>query len=209
MTPRFISNAQAISSASSSRPTGLGYPAYPKITFSSSLRRTTSSSLQIIEAIPMLLESPIPDAPTPPAGSASSAYNGGPVSFLRGFQATVPSSEKGKERRRKVRGGVAEGELGPGKLGVKKLGMKARGLLGFEDGKAGSMAGEGADAENEEGGEAGGAVPLTGKERRRRRRERERKGGAGAALGREELVRMEREIAWDRENLVVRKVHTQ
>jgi len=112
----------------------------------------------------------------------------------------VPSSEKGKERRRKVRGGLATKELGVGGkgLGLKKLGMESRGLL----------------AESEEGGATeeereGGGMARTGKERRRRKREKalgsKKEAGIGG-LGREELIKMEQEIGWDRENIVVRKV---
>ena len=52
---------------------------------------------------------------------------------------------------------------------------------------------------------------MSGKERRRRKREKSmggqgKKGGDNAGLGREELLKMEEEIGWDRENIIVRKV---
>lgn len=79
-------------------------------------------------------------------------------------------------------------------MGLKRLGMESRGLLGEE---------EGASTDQEE-------VGLTGKERRRRKREKAlgggKKGDGIRALGREELLKMEEEIGWDRENIVVRKV---
>jgi division protein 1 len=198
MTPKFISAAAAsssrnhnpyiTSSSSSSSSKGLSSQ-LAKVAFPSFPRRSTSTSLGILEAAPLLLNQPIPDVP-------QSSEGGGSVSFLRGFQATVPSSEKGKERRRKVRGGVAD----VGFVNAKKFltGGKERGLL-TEDGEA--------HEEGETGGR-GGQVGMTGKERRRRKREKaEREGGKGGAnLSKEELMRMQEEIGWDRENLVVRKV---
>ncbi|PWY98263.1 mitochondrial division protein 1 [Testicularia cyperi] len=54
------------------------------------------------------------------------------VSLLRGFQATIPSSTEGRNRRRKVRAiasGFEDGPDGPTKLGLKAMGDKARGLM--------------------------------------------------------------------------------
>ncbi len=54
------------------------------------------------------------------------------VSLLRGFQATIPSSTEGRQRRRKVRAiasGFEDGPEGPTKLGLKQMGDKARGLM--------------------------------------------------------------------------------
>ncbi|KAL7416803.1 WD40-repeat-containing domain protein [Mrakia frigida] len=206
MTPRFI--ASAASSSSTSRPSsssqalGRGLPSssLTLASFPSFPRRTTSTSLQILENIPSLLSTYIPESP----GSSSQQAGGGPqVSLLRGFQATVPSSEKGKERRRKVRGGVATKELELGSsgkaLGLKKLGMESRGLLG--------------ETEQEQETEGEG-MAMTGKERRRRKRDKaagaggkkgEGQGKGMGGLGREELLKMEEEIGWDRENVVVRK----
>lgn len=193
MTPRFIASAASSSSRpSSSTALGHGLPSssISKLAFPSFPRRTTSTSLQINENVPSLLSIYIPESPGPSSSSTSQ------VSLIRGFQATVPSSEKGKERRRKVRGGLATKELGVGGkgLGLKRLGMESRGLLGEE---------EGASTDQEE-------VGLTGKERRRRKREKAlgggKKGDGIRALGREELLKMEEEIGWDRENIVVRKV---
>lgn len=143
-------------------------------------RRATSTSLRILEVAPSLLSIPVPDAE--PASS-------GNVSLLRGFQATVPSADTGKERRRKVRGSLADSGIG-GSVGVKRIAAKE----GVVDG-----------AEDEEEGEI-----LNPKERRRRRRETaaHNNGTKGHDIGAEELVRMQDEIKWDRENLVVRKVRS-
>ena len=214
MTPRFIASAASTSSSSSSRPSssqalGRGLPSssISKLaSFPSFPRRSTSTSLQILENIPALLSTYIPESPGPSSSSSFQQQGGSTpqVSLLRGFQATVPSSEKGKERRRKVRGGVATKELGVGGkgLGLKKLGMESRGLLG--------------ELTTEEATEEEGGMAMTGKERRRRKREKAlSSGGAGGGskkeagiggLGREELLKMEEEIGWDRENIVVRKV---
>ncbi|SPO32586.1 related to CAF4 - CCR4 associated factor [Ustilago trichophora] len=54
------------------------------------------------------------------------------VSLLRGFQATIPSSTEGRQRRRRVRAiasGFEDGPEGPTKLGLKAMGDKARGLM--------------------------------------------------------------------------------
>lgn len=55
-----------------------------------------------------------------------------PVSLFRGFQATIPSSTEGRQRRRRVRAiasGFEDGPEGPTKLGLKAMGEKARGLM--------------------------------------------------------------------------------
>jgi mitochondrial division protein 1 len=75
-------------------------------------RRVTSQDLQILESTGELLASDVPDSEP------------SDVSLLRGFNATIPSSEKGKTRRRKIRNMEVEGELG-----LKKMGLEARGLL--------------------------------------------------------------------------------
>ncbi|KAJ7480123.1 WD40-repeat-containing domain protein [Mycena galericulata] len=76
-------------------------------------RRITSGDLQIVEATEELLESEIPE----PDGVASD------VSLLRGFNATIPSSEQSRTRRRQMR------NVDTPRIGLKKLGMNARGLL--------------------------------------------------------------------------------
>jgi division protein 1 len=76
-------------------------------------RRLTSRDLEIAEATPELLSAniPSPDASTPD------------VSLLQGFEATIPSSERGKLRRRKMR----HVETPP--LGLNQMALSARGLL--------------------------------------------------------------------------------
>ncbi|CED83899.1 FOG: WD40 repeat [Phaffia rhodozyma] len=195
--PRFIANASnhPVNRQTLAPPSRTSIMTPLKMTMPSlGPRQKTSASLSILEAIPSLLSAPLPEP------SSSSTDSNTAVSLLRGFQATVPSSERGKERRRKVRGNLAEVGLGGGRLGVKRLAAQNSGLLG-------------ASGEENEDGEVEEGVMMTGKERRRRRREKAKlaasssKGGSFAKheLGREELLRMEDEIKWDRENLVVRK----
>jgi division protein 1 len=187
LTPRLLQSATQSRNApalASSSALALGHGYMPPIRFPAGVlnRRTTSTSLRILEVAPSLLSIPVPDAE--PASS-------GNVSLLRGFQATVPSADTGKERRRKVRGSLADSGIG-GSVGVKKIAAKE----GVVDGTA----------EDEEEGEI-----LNPKERRRRRRETaaHNHGTKGRDIGAEELARMQDEIKWDRENLVVRKVRAE
>ncbi|KAF7306485.1 Trp-Asp repeats containing protein [Mycena indigotica] len=80
-------------------------------------RRITSGDLQIVEATDELLESEIPE----PDGVASD------VSLLRGFNATIPSAEQGRARRRQMR------SVETPRIGLKRLGMSARGLMTDDD----------------------------------------------------------------------------
>lgn len=146
----------------------------------------TSSSLAIIEAVPRLTALSL-DAPhTGPGGALPS--------LIRGFKATIPSSEIPKQRRRMIRGGLVDEDLG-GKIGLKRLGDRARGLL-----TDGEMAGQ---EENE---------LEMGRRSRRRRKARENKrqgdgrGGIESKLHLEDLVKQADEIAQDKENLSVRTV---
>ncbi|KXN87547.1 Mitochondrial division protein 1 [Leucoagaricus sp. SymC.cos] len=79
--------------------------------------RVTSRELQIVEATEELLEAEVPE----PEGVASN------VSLLRGFEATIPSADKSRTRRRQTR------HVETPKLGLKKLGMSARGLMTEEE----------------------------------------------------------------------------
>jgi mitochondrial division protein 1 len=137
-------------------------------------RHITAGDLDILESAPDLLSTPIPEA----EGVARD------VSLLKGFQATIPSSEKNKVRRRKTRNvQLGNGEDGEGETNFKRLGMQARGLLT-------------ADPHNH--GAAGA-----------KRRASRKQGDALAAskiLGKEELNRQRREILQDKENLHVRQV---
>lgn len=136
-------------------------------------RRITSRDLQIVEATDELLAAEIPDPE--PNGEA------GNVSLLRGFKATIPSSEQGKTRRRKTR------NVDAGHLGLAELGKSARGML--EDGSA-----AGSEVEN----------PSDRKGKRKPRQSF----ATSVTLGRDELERQKSEILLDKENIHVRRVST-
>lgn len=137
-----------------------------------SSRTLTSGDLDILESTPELLSAPIPEAD----GVAKD------VSLLQGFHATIPSSEKGKIRRRKMRNvQLGDGDEGED-LSIKRLGMQGRAMLTNEPHNQGTSA---------------------------RRRAARREGDALSAskiLGKEELNRQRREILQDKENLHVRRV---
>jgi len=117
------------------------------------------------------------------------------VSLIRGFKATIPSSELSKQRRRMLRGEIVDGEIGAtdGKLGLKKLGDRARGLL----------------TEGDSGDE--GELAIGRKSRRRKKKRDARRNSAGhleSKLHLEDLVQQADEIAQDKENLRIRQVST-
>jgi division protein 1 len=143
-------------------------------------RQMTSEDLEILESTPDLLLTPIPEA----EGIAKE------VSLLKGFNATIPSSEKSKARRRKTRNlRLDDGGEDNGELGLKRLGLQARGMLTE-------------DAHNHSGDEGHG---TTHKKRRSSRRGGEPM-NTSKFLGKEELARQRREILEDKENLHVRRV---
>lgn len=143
----------------------------------------TSSSLAILEAVPRLASLSL-DAP----GTAAQEV---PPSLIRGFKATIPSSEIAKQRRRLIRGGLVDEDLGFEKIGLKKLGDRARGLLTeVEEG----------DEESELG------VGRKHKKRRRDRQGRNRSNSLQGKLHLEDLVQQADEISQDKENLHVRTV---
>ena len=143
-------------------------------------RRITSEDLEILESTPDLLLTPIPEA----EGVAKE------VSLLKGFNATIPSSEKSKARRRKTRNlQFDDGDEVNGEFGLKQLGLQARGMLTE-------------DAHGQSGDESHGTA-------RRKRKSGRRSGestNASKILGKEELARQRREILQDKENLHVRRV---
>lgn len=140
-------------------------------------RRVTSRDLQIVEVADELLEADVPE----PEGVASN------VSLLRGFEATIPSADKSRTRRRQMR------NVETPKLGLKKLGMSARGLMvEDEDHESQSVASE-------------EDVVVVGKRGSRKRKSRESLSTA-KRLGKEELARQREEILRDKENLHVRRV---
>jgi division protein 1 len=137
--------------------------------------RVTSRDLQIIEAAEELLEAEIPE----PDGIVTN------VSLLRGFNATIPSADQNRARRRQMRSVTTP------RLGLKRLGMTARGLI-TEDSDVGS----------EED-----VVLVSASESVRKGKKRGRESLSTAKkLGRDELNRQEAEIARDKENIYVRRV---
>ncbi|KAG9008007.1 Mitochondrial fission protein [Tulasnella sp. JGI-2019a] len=138
-------------------------------------RRITSRDLQVVEATDELLHAEIPE-PDPDAVASN-------VSLLRGFNATIPTAERGKTRRRKTRNVDAP------HMGLKRLGMNARGMLGGDD-------------ERSETGED--VRPGDRRDKKGRRKSRPSL-AADVKLGKEELARQKDEILLDKENIHVRR----
>lgn len=188
MTPRMINAAATVSSRSRSS-LGASAPGGSRLDFATlgrapmrltlGTRRITSRDLQIIEATDELLDAEIPEA----GGIASD------VSLLRGFNATVPSSEKNRTRRKQMR------NVETPRIGLKKLGMSARGMM-IEDEEERSIA-------SEEDVVVVSRLDERGK-RKGKRRGRESLSSA-KALGKDELRRQTQEIILDKENLHVRR----
>lgn len=184
MTPRLMNSAATVSSrprasvgASSS---GMDFAtlgrAPMRLGFGSS-RRVTSRDLQIVEATDELLEADVPE----PEGVASN------VSLLRGFEATIPSAEKSRTRRRQMR------HVETPKLGLRKLGMSARGMMvEDEEHEVQSVTSE------------DDIVVVAGKGSKHRKGRESL--STAKRLGKEELARQQAEIARDKENLHVRRV---
>ncbi|EPQ60994.1 WD40 repeat-like protein [Gloeophyllum trabeum ATCC 11539] len=149
-------------------------------------RRVTSRDLQIVEATEELLDAEVPD----PEGVAND------VSLLRGFNATIPSAEKSRSRRRQTRN-VEVGE----KLGLRRLGMSARGMLMDEEEHESNHESQSVASEDD--------IVMVGgrgrKERGRGRRRGRESLAAGKKLGVEELKRQSEEIKRDKENLHVKR----
>lgn len=160
-------------------------------------RRITSRDLEIVEAAGELLSAPIPDSPIGNevdefgvGGGGGSGSGGGSVSLLRGFEATIPSADKGRARRRGMRSVDAP------RMGLKRLGAGARGLMASD--------GESEEAEEDD------QLVLVGPGRERGRKGRKKRGreslSANKVFGREELERQTGEIKRDKENMHVRRV---
>jgi division protein 1 len=148
----------------------------------------------IMEAVPRLLATPVDGSDADPTYGTHRSLD--KVPLIQGFKATIPSSEMAKQRRRRVRGGVADEEVGAGKIGLKKLGDQARGLL--TEGE------EQAEVPDEQG-----AMVVGRKSKRRRRGHKDSRNhsiSAGKELGLEELMRQADEIGMDKDNLRVRRV---
>ncbi|EIN13432.1 WD40 repeat-like protein [Punctularia strigosozonata HHB-11173 SS5] len=161
-------------------------------------RRVTSRDLQIVEATDELLNLSLGEDDDGSNEGAEEEGRMGPdrgkggmkpsVSLLRGFEATIPSAEKGKSRRRQAR------SVDTPKMGLKRLGMSARGMLA-EDEERESVASE-------------EDVVIVGRKRGVRPKQK-RKGreslSAMKTLGKEELTRQTEEILRDKENIHVRR----
>jgi division protein 1 len=158
-------------------------------------RRITSGDLQIVEATEELLAAEVPEEPTPDPNN---------VSFMRGFNATIPSAEKSRTRRRQMRNVDAP------RIGLKKLGMSARGMLMDEEGDGvvdmdGDYDHDGQSVASEEDVVVVGRTDDRGRKGKGKRRGRESL-SAAKTLGKEELKRQAKEILRDKENLHVRTV---
>ncbi|KAI6133410.1 WD40-repeat-containing domain protein [Pisolithus croceorrhizus] len=140
-------------------------------------RRVTSRDLQIVEAKEELLSAEVPE----PEGIASD------VSLLRGFNATIPSSDRNRTRRRQVR------NVDTRNVGLRQ-GLLARGMP--DDGEQGE---EIQNATSEDG-----AIVVGPGKKKGKRRPRESL-STTKLLGKDELSRQAQEIIRDKENLHVRR----
>ncbi|KIY64388.1 WD40 repeat-like protein [Cylindrobasidium torrendii FP15055 ss-10] len=138
-------------------------------------RRLTSRDLQVMEATEELLKVDVP--------SDDEGRNN--VSLLRGFNATIPSAEQSRTRRRQMRNVDAK------PLGLKKLGHSARGLLTEDD-----------DGHSVTSEDDVVIVPQGRKGKKRRGRESL---AASKLFGKDELSRQKQEILRDKENIHVRR----
>ncbi|KAK0208029.1 WD40-repeat-containing domain protein [Desarmillaria ectypa] len=141
-------------------------------------RRITSRDLEIVEATEELLLSEVPE----PKGVASN------VSLLRGFNATIPSAEQSRTRRKQMR------SVNAPHLGLKKLGMHARGMLADDD-----------DGHSVTSEDDVVMVPRADTIRKTKRRKGRESLSASKILGKEELSRQKKEILRDKENINIRR----
>ncbi|KAI9572587.1 WD40-repeat-containing domain protein [Boletus coccyginus] len=184
MTPRMITAAATVSSRSRGAVTitktgsRIDFATLGRAPLRISLgnRRVTSRDLQVAEATQELLGADVPE----PDGVASD------VSLLRGFNATIPSSDKNRTRRRQLR------NVHVPKLGLRKLGLQARGMLD-DDGE------DGRSVVSEDD------VVLVDQGRRKGKRRARESLSTTKILGKNELKRQAEEIVGDRENLHVRR----
>lgn len=183
MTPRMINTAANVSSkpraslaGSSFSRSGLDFATLGRAPLRLGLgsRRITSGDLQIFEAAEELLEAEVPE----PEGVASN------VSLLRGFNATIPSAEQSKTRRRQMR------SVETPRLGLKRLGLSARGLLMEEEDHEGRSVASEDDVVVVRHPKKKGRESLS----------------AAKKLGTEELSRQTQEIVRDKENIHVKRV---
>jgi division protein 1 len=151
-------------------------------------RRITSRDLEIVEVTEELLDTEVPE----PNGVASN------VSLLRGFNATIPSAQKSRSRRRQTR------NVDTPRLGLKKLGMNARGMMAEAD-ELGRDHEECSVASEDDVVVVGRAEYGQLQKGKGRQKGRESL-SATKFLGQEELTRQRNEITRDKENLHVRRV---
>ncbi|OCH94154.1 WD40 repeat-like protein [Obba rivulosa] len=189
MTPRMMDHAATVSERSRST-LGLGSNSHvldfatlgrAPMRLGLATRRITSRDLQIVEATEELLQEDVPE----PEGIASN------VSLLRGFNATIPSADKSRVRRRQTR------NVDTQRLGLKKLGMSARGMLTAEEEH------ETESVVSEEDVVVVGRAAGKGKGRGKRKGRQSL--SATKTFGKDELLRQTREIERDKENLHVRR----
>lgn len=188
MTPRMINSAATVSSKTRGSLGGSTHST-ARMSFATlgraplrlglGSKRITSGDLQIIEAAEDLLHAEVPE----PEGVASN------VSLLRGFNATIPSSEQGKIRRRQMR------NVETPRLGLRKLGMSARGILSEDD-----------EHDDQSVASEDDVVFVRQSQIRPKKKGRESL-SASKKLGNNELMRQRQEILIDKENIHVRKVH--
>jgi division protein 1 len=189
MTPRMMNSAATVSSKTRG---SLGGSTHPNVKMSFATlgraplrlglgsKRITSGDLQIFEAAEDLLHADVPE----PEGVASN------VSLLRGFNATIPSSEQGKIRRRQLR------NVETPRLGLRKLGMNARGLLSEDD-----------EHDEQSVASEDDVVIIRQSQTRPKKKGRESL-SASKRFGKNELIRQRQEILVDKENIHVRKVRS-
>jgi division protein 1 len=187
MTPRILHSASTYSSKSQKY---VSNPRESKVDFATlgraplrlglGSRRITSRDLQIVEATDELLEAEIPE----PDGGANN------VSLFRGFNATIPSADQGRSRRRQLR------NVETPRLGLKKLGMSARGLMTEDD-----------DHERQSAASEEDLVVVSSADSKKQGKRRGRESlSTVKTLGKDELSRQAKEIQYDKENLHVKKV---
>jgi mitochondrial division protein 1 len=188
MTPRMIGSASSLSSRQSRAPVSDSRLSGSRMDFVTlgrapvrlgMSRRITSRDLQIVEATDELLQSEVPE----PDGVAST------VSLWRGFNATVPSAELGKARRRQTRSVEAP------HLGLKRLGMSVRGIMTDEEDHDGRSVASEDDV-----------VIVNDQNHRKAKRKGRESLSAAKLLGKDELTRQKNEILRDKENIHVKRV---
>ncbi|KAJ3789717.1 WD40-repeat-containing domain protein [Lentinula aff. detonsa] len=190
MTPRMMNVASTVSSKQPRERIGNSSMSRSRMDFATlgraplrlglGTRRITSRDLEIVEATEQLLHVEVPE----PDGVASN------VSLLRGFNATIPSAEQSKSRRRQMRSVDAP------HIGLKKLGMNARGLLTEEDDHEGQSVTSEDDVV---------VVPRSDTTLRKGKRRGRESLSAAKMLGKDELTRQRKEILRDKENINIKR----